>query len=803
MRPIHKNAGIKVGSVLYHSAFGFAAIEQINGQTATLRWEKTTAWLPTQINFEQLERVYSLCLSNGFFHRAMSDPASLRTTLHVEPLHAVTLLLQDLDSAQTKEDLRDWLVETKLISSKFFEEWWADMLLVAKSCTWLRWDQETLSLSTAKQAAPALEADFPRTLTPGARLNLALAKRDRIEPTQYLLQVCTAWTAGSTQVQNLAFQATANLDPSLVLDQLLAVDDSTFRGVIHCIRQSSWVPAQLDQATLTKLMRCSTRRLSPESPLNAEARLAAALLRWGHPTIEENLARNIQSPDGQRLLYSLFSTLPLQRSLDLIRSFFGRSMREGKLPEARWCAREWSLRATLPMSTLAHSEEDPQFANWLQEIDSRQPEPSAAHQSEPKNPEKGFEDGHISDDSEILIVAIALARSLAAHHQQGEHPVVDSEHIRISPSWEVRFLALNNEGHSGSAQDDIYLAGSFLIELILGRKLPTHLPPRVFIPYLRQIRPQLTTRLLGPLSQAVAQEPELRPEDAQSWLMALEEVAALEKTPASPSLRPKLSYDSHIGHKKLQHSQINQDSLFAQVHENFALAIVCDGVSRAEIGTGDKASRIATRTVSELWTHSVHSLISAPWPEVTNFLQRAIATANIAVTNATVQQLQGARSDRVPMASTIVAAICRGNRVSLSWLGDSRAYIVGPNGACLLTADHQTAAHQIADWRLDDDGELPGLATSLSRYLGSNLEFTSPMTLDVQSLDCCLASEERLVLCSDGVSGYLADEDAAAERILADVCNRSRLEFCASELIYLANRAGGWDNASCVVLSAT
>ena len=233
MRPIHKNSGIKVGSVLYHSAFGFAAIEELNERKAKLRWEKTTSWLPNEINFEQLERVYSLCLPNGFFHRAMSDPATLRTTLHVEPVHAVTLLLQDLGAEQTKEDLRDWLVETKLLSRGFFEAWWADMLIAATTCAWLRWDHESLSLSTAKQSKPASEGVFPSTITPGARLNLALTKREHIGESKYIFQVCTAWATGSSQVQELALQATADLAPSLILEQLLELDDLTFRALLH------------------------------------------------------------------------------------------------------------------------------------------------------------------------------------------------------------------------------------------------------------------------------------------------------------------------------------------------------------------------------------------------------------------------------------------------------------------------------------------------------------------------------------------------------------------------------------------
>jgi serine/threonine protein phosphatase PrpC len=738
----------------------------------------------------------------------MHDASNLRTMLHVEPVHAVALLLQDLASAQTKGDLRDWLVETNLLSSGFFEEWWTDMLVAARSSSWINWEHDTISLTNTPGTHPVSEGIFPDKLTPGARLNLALANRDSLDRAEYLEQVCRAWVGGSSQVKNLALQATIECNPSAIIAQLIELDDGGFASLIHCVRQSSWVPAQVDDEVLDKLMRLATQRLTPESPLNSEARLAAALLRWGHPTIEANLTRSIQSSGGQRLLYSLFSTLPHQRSLDLIRTFFGRCMRAERLAEARWCAREWSLRATMPIANLAREETDPELAAWLHEVDV---ETTASASASPCRKSHGPTNRPIVlselatiRDEDVLDLALAIARSLAAHHEREEAPIIEAGQMIYERSGEVSFNALLDTAiQDYNPYDDIYRAATVLLEVLLGRELPAHLPPRVFLPYLRQLRPMLAARLLGPLSQALAQDPALRPEDGSDWLALLESAEQHEKTAVNTQLKPELSYDSHIGHKKLQHSQVNQDSLFAQTNGNFALAVICDGVSRCEIGSGDKASRIATRTVSELWTHAPDSLANSPWAEVVSFLQRAIATANIAVTNATIREASSTSAHKAPMASTLVAAICRGNQVSVSWLGDSRAYIVGPNGACLVTADHQSAANQIANWQSGADNELEALSTCLSRYLGANLELTSPMTLDVQSLQFCLASDERLVLCSDGVSGYLADEDAAAEGILADVCTRSRLSLSASELIYLANLAGGWDNASCIVLRAT
>ena len=85
------------------------------------------------------------------------------------------------------------------------------------------------------------------------------------------------------------------------------------------------------------------------------------------------------------------------------------------------------------------------------------------------------------------------------------------------------------------------------------------------------------------------------------------------------------------------------------------------------------------------------------------------------------------------------------------------------------------------------------LSTSLSRYLGANMELTSPMTLDLQTVEFTLTADERLILCSDGVSSYIADEAASVERLFADQCTRSPIHHMARESVNLANQRGGWD----------
>jgi serine/threonine protein phosphatase PrpC len=60
---------------------------------------------------------------------------------------------------------------------------------------------------------------------------------------------------------------------------------------------------------------------------------------------------------------------------------------------------------------------------------------------------------------------------------------------------------------------------------------------------------------------------------------------------------------------------------------------------------------------------------------------------------------------------------------------------------------------------------------------------------------------DQLVLCSDGIPDYAGvDEEDAEDNILRCVESALTVHHAAFELITLANKGGGGDNLSCIVL---
>jgi protein phosphatase len=123
-------------------------------------------------------------------------------------------------------------------------------------------------------------------------------------------------------------------------------------------------------------------------------------------------------------------------------------------------------------------------------------------------------------------------------------------------------------------------------------------------------------------------------------------------------------------------------------------------------------------------------------------------------------------------------------------LGDSRAYLLRRGRLRRLTQDHTVAAVLL---RLDEitpeeAGEHPG-THRLTRYVGMEGEALP----DIQTLR--LEAGDRLLLCSDGLTGMVSDR-----RIAHLLRQQPTPEDACQALIAAANAAGGRDNISAIVI---
>lgn len=166
-------------------------------------------------------------------------------------------------------------------------------------------------------------------------------------------------------------------------------------------------------------------------------------------------------------------------------------------------------------------------------------------------------------------------------------------------------------------------------------------------------------------------------------------------------------------------------------------------------------------------------------------LETAIHAANQAVLDA------GRDNGGRRMGSTVVAARFAGADFEVAWIGDSRAYLVTLDGIARLTRDHSWVQAMIDAGELSvEEARQHPRRNIVTQCLGLSEEF-----LEVGRVQGRLAPGELLLLCSDGLTGELNDGQ------IEEVCaGAATLDELVEQLIGLANRLGGKDNISCIVL---
>lgn len=216
----------------------------------------------------------------------------------------------------------------------------------------------------------------------------------------------------------------------------------------------------------------------------------------------------------------------------------------------------------------------------------------------------------------------------------------------------------------------------------------------------------------------------------------------------------------------------NEDSLVVAP----PLFVVADGMGGH--AAGEVASEIAVRTIAE----------QAPAHADATALGQAVCAANRAVLRG-VHEGKG----REGMGTTCTAAILEGERLVIAQVGDSRAYLLHQGKLQQLTRDHSLMADLIEAGRLTpEEARTHPQRSVITRALGSDPQ-TQPDLYEIN-----VETGDRLLLCSDGLSGMLTDREIEA------TMNRVRdPQRCASQLVNQAIAAGGHDNVTVIVADVT
>jgi serine/threonine protein phosphatase PrpC len=143
------------------------------------------------------------------------------------------------------------------------------------------------------------------------------------------------------------------------------------------------------------------------------------------------------------------------------------------------------------------------------------------------------------------------------------------------------------------------------------------------------------------------------------------------------------------------------------------------------------------------------------------------------------------------MGATIVTALIKDSRGLVAHIGDSRAYLLRCNRLRRITKDHSVVQLLIDAGEIDADEA----ATHPARYQVTGCVGMEGDPLpEVTLLD--LARGDRLLLCTDGLTGMLSDEE-----IQGYLQSNPNLNQVCRKLVDAANGAGGKDNITALVVT--
>jgi PPM family protein phosphatase len=213
-----------------------------------------------------------------------------------------------------------------------------------------------------------------------------------------------------------------------------------------------------------------------------------------------------------------------------------------------------------------------------------------------------------------------------------------------------------------------------------------------------------------------------------------------------------------------------------------SLFAVCDGMGGA--AAGEIASQLA---VDILYERMVEGLVEGQpiaRDELARRLVRAIEAAGLRI-------FQEAKLDRSRrgMGTTVTAAALVDDHLFFAQVGDSRGYLLRGGNLVQLTRDQSLVNQLIEAGQLSEE--------EAETFEHNNIILQALGTADTVQVDltfCELRRGDRLLLCSDGLSGMVRFED-----IRETLRNLPEPIDACKSLTERANQAGGHDNITVVV----
>lgn len=227
-----------------------------------------------------------------------------------------------------------------------------------------------------------------------------------------------------------------------------------------------------------------------------------------------------------------------------------------------------------------------------------------------------------------------------------------------------------------------------------------------------------------------------------------------------------------------QKRKLNQDYVFTSecaIGKLPNLFLVADGMGGHK--AGDFASKYTVETIIDEIAFSAEDN-----PVV--ILKKAIEKANCNIRSKALTE-----EDFMGMGTTVVAATYNDKHLQVANVGDSRLYVIGKT-IRQITRDHSLVEEMVRMGGIDrNSARMHPDKNIITRAIGAE------DTVEIDFFDVILQKGEVVLMCSDGLSNMLEDEEI---RMILEV-QRDIVEK-AEALVKAANSNGGKDNIAVIII---
>lgn len=212
-----------------------------------------------------------------------------------------------------------------------------------------------------------------------------------------------------------------------------------------------------------------------------------------------------------------------------------------------------------------------------------------------------------------------------------------------------------------------------------------------------------------------------------------------------------------------------------RIEEDGVLMLVADGMGGA--AAGEVASEMAAETLP---------VVLKELPKEMNAKQRLENAVHMA--NQRIYEHAQGNPEMRGMGTTVTAAYVQNSNVHIAQVGDSRAYLLRGDTIKQLTKDQSLAQYLVDIGQISQEKMRLVPQNVILQALGTE------KSINVAVSNVQLCKDDVLLLCSDGLSNKVSDED-----MIEIISSNSTLKDAVEELINLANERGGEDNITVVL----